>query len=277
MNAQDNEANTSSKATTAIGFPAPLLGEQNLRLRVLYNEGGLLALEKSPHILNGPHPWYMNRPVLSDAINEQLAAEKPELLRLGLKASEPVQPIFHMDPGIAGVAIFAHNAEIANTARNNFGSNLWTLRFRLVAFGGPVDDEASCDLPVARHNQMPMALISHKSGKKTCTSFKRIEKLGRYNLWEATTNYYRADQLPLHASELGIRILGETHYCRESPMFLSRLKKHWEGDRETEQPIYEAPSAWLSEVTLDNGVTIKAEAPARLNTLLKQIRKYCTR
>lgn len=275
--ANDNGAEQAAARKAAVGFPAPLLGRDNMRLEVLYNANGLLALQKPPFVLVGAHPWHLDTPVLVDAINEQLAQNKPELLRLGLKPGVPVEPIFHYDPSIAGVALMAVGPEAAARTRNFFGSSRLTIVFRLVAVGGPETDEAVCDLPVARHNNLPMALISNKTGKKTETRFRRLERLGKYSLWEAETNYYRADQLPIHASELGIRITGDDRYSREKPIYLSRIKRRWEGDRETEQPMYEAPTAWLAEIKLEDGTVVSSEAPARLANLIKQLRKFCVR
>jgi len=274
MTGQDTESTRSKATKAAIGFPAPLLGKENIRLPVLYNEQNLIALQRPPHVLAGPHPWFPNLPVMALAINEQLQAGKPELLRLGLSAENPVQPIFHMDPGIAGVTLLASGNEATNRARNDFGSSLWTFRFVIVSIGGPNADEAECDLPIARHFNMPTALVSHRTGKKTSTHFHRLERIGKYNIWEATTNYYRADQLPLHALELGIRICGENHYAHEYPIFLSRIKRGWEGDTEKETPLYEAPSVYLAEITFQDGTSIKGEPPTRLANLIKQLRRY---
>lgn len=276
--AQDSKSNGTSgtEKPSALGFPAPLLGDENLRLKVLYMDGELLALERGPNLLCGPHPWHGELPVIALALNEQLAASKPEMLRLGLSPKKPAEPVFHVDPGIAGVAIFALGAKAANKARNAFGSCQWKMTFKFLAVGGPAEDEATCDLPVARHSNLPMALVSATSGKKTETNFRRLEKIGKYSLWEASTRYYRADQLPVHASELGILIVGERFYGRSQPIYLSQLKRKWEGDPETEQPLYDAPAAWLESIELENGTRIVAEPPARLANALKQIRRFCS-
>ncbi|MFA5257254.1 MAG: hypothetical protein WC360_03815 [Opitutales bacterium] len=273
MSEQDTDNTAQAAQVAALGFPSPLLGQDNLRLRVLYNKDGLFALERPARVLNGPHPWHVNLPNIADAINEQLRNDKPEMLRLGLDPKNPVQAIFHTDPGIAGVALFASGAEATAKARNAFGSSIWRLRFEIVATGGPAEDEAECDLPVARHNNLPVALVSITTGKKTSTRFRRLERLGKFNIWEAETNYYRADQLPVHAVELGIRICGEGRYAHESPVFMSRLKRGWTGDREFELPLYEAPSAYLAELTLEDGTSIKADPPKKLANQIKQIRK----
>lgn len=267
-----------AKKNAMIGFPAPLLGKDNYRLEVIYNANGLIALNKPPSVLVGAHPWHADTPVLAEAINEQLANGKPELLRLGLKQEQPVEPIFHYDPSIAGIGILAIGPEAAAKARNSFGSFQWTLTFKLIAVGGPDTDEESCDLPVARHNKLPIALISTTTGKKTTTKFRRLERFGKYSLWEATTNYYRADQLPIHATELGIRITGDERYSHEIPIYLSRVKQHrWEGDIEEEKPMYEAPTAWLAELKLPDGTVIKTDPPKRLENVIKQLRRFCKR
>ena len=179
---------------------------------------------------------------------------------------------------MAGIAIFAKSPEAAAQARNAFGSTQWTLRFELIAVGGPDGDLATCDKPVARHNELPMALVSVITGKKTSTSFRRLEKMGKYSLWEATTTYYRADQLPVHAAALGIRITGEDFYARELPIYMSRIKQHhWAGDIDKEEAMYDAPTAYLAGLKLDNGDEIKAEMPRKMVNILKQLRRYCVR
>jgi 23S rRNA-/tRNA-specific pseudouridylate synthase len=257
----------------AIGFPAPLLGNENLRMDVLYNAGNLLAIDRPANILCGPHPWY-DLPVISEALNVQLEMKKPELLRLGLDPCKRAEAVFHVDPGIAGISILAIGPEAVAKARNAFGSYQWTMTFVFVAIGGPGSDEAQCDLPVARHNNLPMALVSTKTGRKTSTKFHRIEKIGGFSIWEAVTTYYRADQLPVHATELGIRIVGENVYAHEKPVRLSEIKRKWDGDRETEKPLYDAPAAYLAKVRIENGDEIVADMPKRLDNMIRQMRRY---
>ncbi len=257
-----------------IGFPSPLLGARNLRLEVLHLGGGLIAIDKPAGIIAAPHPWHRGVPSLSVALDRQLAARKPELERLGLGPKNSVEAVYHMDPDIAGVCVLALDEQSAARARNDFGSTLWKLRFELLAIGGPESGEAECSLPVARHRELPLALVSSTTGKKTSTRFRRLEQIGKYALWEAHTDYYRPGQMPLHASETGIRIVGERTYSREDCLYLSKVKRGWEGDRETETPMYNATHAWLAEVTLADGTHICAPPPPRLASALKQLRRH---
>lgn len=260
-----------------IGFPAPLLGKDNMRLDVLLHTNDRLVLNKPPYVLCGPDPERRETPVLCDALNLQTEAGKPELLRMGLDPRRPAQPIFHVEEEIAGIAVMAFGEKAATQARNQFGSYKWGIRFQFVAVGGPSQDEVVCELPVARHFRLAKSLISTSTGKKTRTEFTRLENFGRYSLWEARTNYYRRDQIYVHAQELGLRISGDKRYTREPPIYMSRLKRGWEGDREQERPIYEAPAIWLESLTFEDGTQIHAEPPPRLANLLKQIRRFARR
>lgn len=257
-----------------IGFPAPLFGPDNHRVEVLHNAGGLLALERPAGVVMNQHPWYPGAPVLAEALRMQLHAGKPELMRLGLRPDAQPRAVFSMDPQIAGVALLAMDEPTFERARNDYGSQLYTLRFQLVAMGGPDEDDFVCELPVAQHITRPCSLVSHQTGKKTETRFRRLERLGRWNLWEAVAIFYRPDQLALHATEAGLRIPGDDKYAHEPLIFLSQLKRKWVGDKETEPPLAYGMAAWLSDVRLEDGTEISAPMPPRLGNLLRQLRKY---
>ena len=257
-----------------IGFPAPLLGDENHRLQVLHLGGGLMGLERPAGVVMNPHPWYPKLPVLTDALRVQLAQEKPELMRLGLRPDMQPRAVFSMDPQIAGVAVLALDEATAEAARNRLGSQLYTLRFQFVALGGPDGDAFDCDLPLAQHFSRPYSLVSHQTGKKTLTQFRRLEQMGRWGLWEAVTQYYRPDQLALHATESGLRIPGDDKYGHEPLVFLSQVKRKWQGDKETEPPLYGSMAVWLSDVRLDDRSALSCPIPPRLGNMIRQLRKH---
>jgi 23S rRNA pseudouridine955/2504/2580 synthase/23S rRNA pseudouridine1911/1915/1917 synthase len=213
-------------------------------------------------------------PALVDALRTQLRQGKPELLRLGLAPEAEPQSVFSMDPQIAGVALLSFGDAATEDARNAYGSQLYTLRFQFVATGGPDLDSIECELPLAQHFSRPYTIVSHQTGKRTLTRFRRLERLGRWNLWEALTQYYRPDQLAVHATEVGLRIPGETKYAHEPLLRLSQLKRGWRGDKETEPALYEGLAAWLSDLTLNDGRTLSAQPPPRLANMIRQLRKH---
>lgn len=233
MSDQPAADSASGGKQTFIGFAPPLLGPEPVRLPVVAAAEGLLALNLPGGLAADADPLNpQGAPLVAQALREQLAAGKPELARLGLKS---VQSVFNLEPEMSGLALYAMSRRAAELWRNAYGSELLRLRFLLICERTPdLPDTLDCDLPIARHRDGGQMLVSHKSGKKTFTSFRRlaVAKMpkGRHNplfekeLWEATATYMRPHQIRLHAHELGLRVCGEGHYAQVPSFYLSELK-----------------------------------------------------
>ncbi len=125
--------------------------------------------------------------------------------------------------GMGGAVPFAGDLGVLSRLREEYGSDRWTLRFRLLARGAPDRRELVCDLPVAVHRSEPRSLVSRRTGRKASTVFRRLLDGPGLSLWEARTSFLRPDQIRLHAAESGIRIAGESVYAREDPVSRSDL------------------------------------------------------
>lgn len=267
---------SSEKPVTHIGFPPPLLGMRSTRLPVLWSDRIGLALNKPAGIQILPDNWYPRAPLLADSINYQAAKGKPELRRLGIP-KEGVRAIYTMEPDVSGVALFATDPELGEFWSNAYGSEGFELTFHFLSSKTVGRETLECDLPIARHNRENRVLVSHSTGKKAFTRFRRLQSIGRYHLWEAVTRYYRMHQLPLHALEVGLDVVGDTFYSRSEPIYLSQIKRHYrQGKDEIERPLY--PHAALHLVNLrvpmpDGGLfDISAPVPDRMGVLLKKLR-----
>ena len=112
----------------AIGFPPPLLGEKPLRLPVIAETATWLALEKPPGVGTRAYPWD-TEPDMDAALNTQLQAGKPELLR---REATLFGSVYYLDPAITGVAVFAKHREALADLRNHFGSGDCRFRFKFI-------------------------------------------------------------------------------------------------------------------------------------------------
>jgi 23S rRNA-/tRNA-specific pseudouridylate synthase len=122
-------------------------------------------------------------------------------------------------------------------------------------------------------------LVSHRTGKKAETDFRRLQTRGRYSLWEATTSYARLHQIPIHATEVGLNIVGDRRYAREPEIYLSQLKRSFRLKRaETERSLYTGPAMFLAQIKFplpDGGEQIvQCPAPKRFDALLKSLARY---
>lgn len=212
-----------------LGFPPPLLGETPYRLQVIDQGADWFLMEKPVDTVSDAHPWHPKQMSLTEALRSQAAHQKPELQALWDKE---VRSIFTLDAEMSGAIGFSVGEGASAHWRDRFGSNLLKFTFLFAALEvKPLEESLSCDLPMAIDPEKPQSKVSHRYGKKALTSFKRLshkplpsslqKKWGpqfknpeglSLGIWEAETDYLRAHQIRLHASEVGLLILGETLY-----------------------------------------------------------------
>lgn len=205
-----------------------LFSKETNELKVLYSTEGILALEKPKGIITDAHPWYPNSPSLVHALNQQYKLY-PQSFQYPF---EKAFSIYFLEPEITGIALLATNKNTAAYLRNEFGSEHLLFKFLLLAKSKlPSEQEKTleCDLPLAKHFDQNIMIVSNKSGKKTKTKFKWLsDQPNGYQLWEAQTHYLRMHQIRIHAMECGLQILGEKEYTYsnspKSLAFKTKLK-----------------------------------------------------
>lgn len=138
------------------------------------------------------------------------AAGGAQFLRLGLGHCSLINLL---DREASGIILLAKTAEARADLKNQMGSMAFSFRYHFLAETAGVDSEQlSCDLPLAIHHTKPLALISHKTGKKAETKFRRLQDFGALALWESESPYDRFHQVRVHAVEVGLRMVGEGLY-----------------------------------------------------------------
>lgn len=193
----------------SIEFASELLGNSPQKLKVLYSDSGVLALEKPAGVLIDAFPWFPEPPSIVAALKSECLHNPDDLAEYHLSN---IYSVYTLEPEVTGVALLATSKESSAYLRNELGSNQFTFRFNLLAKSELKVDSVHCDLPLAKHYKENTVLVSNKTGKKSNTTFKLITSSGPYQLWEAQTNFIRMHQIRVHAMESGIRILGEELY-----------------------------------------------------------------
>jgi hypothetical protein len=283
-------------APDAIGFPPPQLGPEPVRLAVLACAPGILALEKPGGVAWDAGPPGV--PAIMPALRARFAEKKPGLAALGLE--NPVS-IWPLDTWIAGIGLVAsRGGEPFGFWRNAFGSGLVGFTYELLVCadaGRPAEHE--CALPVATHHDGSRAVISHETGRKSRTLFRRVTTGGddgagqkpgaRWEWWTAMTCYPRFHQIRIHAAECGLRIAGETLYAARAagggqpgalPVASPRVEDFRPRGRLNKggaAPLLDAPALRLSTVDLPAGApvpfpaSITAPLPRRWLALRKRL------
>ena len=246
-----------------LGFPKPLLGEESLRLELIANKKGFIALNKPSGIGVRQHPWDVSIANLDGSLNAQLKNAKPELVSTKAKL---FGSIYHLDPEISGVALFGKDKVSIAKLRNAFGSSAIKCKFLFIAFSTKVlESRIVNDTALLLHRTKNKMIPSSAKGKRSNTVFKRLAgpKLG-WGLWEAEAQHFRPHQVRLHISLSGLKLMGETLYRGEpSPTYASVGKRKKAQDSEAE--IFEGLALHLEKVhiRLENEpeVVVSSEIP----------------
>lgn len=267
-----------SNSPPRLGFPPPLLSDRPVRLPIIWDHPLGFALEKPPGIQILGDNWFPRVPALTEAINFQARQGKGELERLGIGRAG-ARSIYSMEPDMSGIALFAKLPKTGIEWANRYGSEKFELRIRFVSALTPEATVLACDLPIARHFTEPRMVISNRTGKKSFTAFRRLKRFGRYSLWEASTPFYRVHQVPLHAFEVGLGVVGDRLYGDHPEIYLSQIKRHFvhkEGAEEAS--LYPGMAMYIAAVTFPASdaetVTIEAPPPKPFAVLLRQLERF---
>jgi 23S rRNA-/tRNA-specific pseudouridylate synthase len=208
--------------------------------------------------------------------------EKPIGIGVGSLLGERfplLSPIYVIDTELGGIILCAKNKQFYNKFRNAYGSDEMTLRFTILARNdADFPLEIICNLPIARHYEGNRMMISHTTGKKAQTIFRKIETLKQFVLWSAETTFLRKHQIRLHAQELGIKILGEDIYAKIPVPFLSDFKSKVKPNRKgILMPLYPTVCIYLSEIRFCYGgsnIKVVSPLPDKFAAMLKIIQKW---
>lgn len=249
-----------STLPSAIGFPAGLLGDSARRVDILGGGPGWVALDKPAEVALEDHPWQEGAPTLLAGIRSQLAAGKPEMVRLGL--AEPAV-VLGPEPELAGVAILADRATALAAWREALGSGAITSTYEMLAKTEDAPGEGGlCDLPLHMDDVRRRAMVSHKRGKQSETRFAPGAVIGRWRLWTATCTLARRDQVQAHAHECGIPIAGELRYGRTGRVTLAETVPNGRLNKGGDKPMHRTVLLRLMSVEgVVGGVAFRVEAP----------------
>ena len=262
-----------SRKKNLIGFPPGLLGDAPLRMSIVGETDAWIAVEKPAGVGVRAYPWDAGVPDMDAALNQQLQAGKPELVKLGASLFGSA---YYLDPAVSGVALFAKSRDSLAELRNRVGSAELRSRFWFVAKAGAAGGarEVVADAPLLAHNTKPKMIPSTAKGKKANTEFKLLSEseLG-WALWEATTSFLRPHQVRVHAAVHELSILGDVLYGGPEAPLLSVLlpNKRTSGIR---YPVFSGLALHLREVVMPNSgeeASLRAELPRHFRVMLQRM------
>ena len=246
---------------------------------VLFEDEHLLALDKPARLLTSPDPNDLARPSLMKLLHGGIAAKKPWAAGRNL---DYLNNVNELDFDATGVLLMAKNKPAFIALANLFSSEKAALKYVTLVRGELQENEFEVDAKLAPHPVKPDVMrVDRDNGKQARTKFALLENFSRagYALLRAEPVAERLHQVRVHASHVGLKIVGDEVYGGK-PLWLSRLKKDYrlKAGRE-ERPLLGRVALHAEELSLPHpvtgeAVTIKSEWPKDLRVALKFLRQY---
>ena len=246
-------------------------------IEVLFEDAQLLAISKPARLLTSPDRYDPNRPNLMRLLLDGVAVGKPWAKERGLTY---LANAHRLDFETTGILLLAKDRPSLVTLANHFGSETPHKRYLALVRGTPEADEFTVDQPLAQdHYEIGKMRVS-RTGKKSVTDFRVLEKFAGCTLLECRPRTGRTHQIRVHLKYAGHPIYGDMVYGGEW-LLLSVIKR---GDyrlkpgRE-ERPLIGSLALHASKLDLPHPVTgapvhIEAPTPREFNVALKYLRRY---
>jgi RluA family pseudouridine synthase len=246
---------------------------------VLFEDEHLLALDKPARLLTSPDADDPARPSLMKLLHAAVADKKSWAIGRNL---DYLNNANFLDADATGVLLLAKNKPAFIALANLFSSEKARIKYVALARGEPLENQFEVNVKLSPHPVKPGVMrVDSQSGKQAVTQFEVLEDFPRhgYVLLKCEPLIERAHQVRVHASHVGLKIVGDELYGGK-PLWLSRLKKdfHLKPGRE-ERPLISRVALHAEELTLPLPVTneiltIKSEWPKDLKVALKYLRQY---
>ena len=163
-----------------------------------------------------------------------------------------------------------------------FSSEKARIKYVALVRGEPLENRFEVDAKIAPHPvKLDLMRVDSKDGKQSKTKFEVLENFPRfgYALLKCEPLIERTHQIRVHASHVGLKIVGDELYGGK-PLWLSRLKKDFrlKPGRE-ERPLISRVALHSEELQFPHPVTnetmtIKSEWPKDLKVALKYLRQF---
>ena len=246
-------------------------------IEVLFEDAQLLAVSKPARLLTSPDRYDPNRPNLMRLLLDGVAAGKPWARERGLTY---LANAHRLDFETTGILLLAKDRPSLVTLANHFGSEIPRKRYLALVRGTPEADEFTVDQPLAQDRFEIGKMRVSRTGKKSVTDFRVLEKFTGCTLLECRPRTGRTHQIRVHLQYAGHPIYGDMVYDGEW-LLLSVIKR---GDyrlkpgRE-ERPLIGSLALHAAKLDLPHPATgapvhIEAPTPREFNVALKYLRRY---
>ena len=228
---------------------------------VIFQDNNIIAVNKSSGISVGADRYDETKERLDKLIERDLNISK-------------IFTVHRIDNETSGLVVFAKNKETHRSLSISFEKRDVLKLYTAIVHGRPSWKETTCDLKlVPNGNKKHMTIIDKYKGKESLTHFKCILSASNYSVLEVRPKTGRIHQIRVHAAGIGNPVVCDSLYGKTNPIKLSSFKRNYQGDPYEERPLLERLGLHALEITLPDGLNLKAPLSKDMSSLIKQLEK----
>ncbi len=196
----DQPVRRGETVTVVLREPPPSYPTEDGPLTVLYEDEGLLAVDKPPGL------WVHPTPSRQTGTLANYAAFHLRGQPCG------VHIITRLDRDTFGVVLLAKYAHLHSLAGRALAAGLLQKTYLATVFGTPPQEAGTIELPIAQRPNGSLLREVRPDGQAARTDYRLLERRDGLSLLELRPKTGRTHQLRVHCAALGCPILGDQAY-----------------------------------------------------------------
>jgi len=183
--------------------------------------------------------------------------DSPRLDLIAQKKLGTLSAIHRIDKDASGVVIYARNKEAADFLKKQFEEKKAKYVYHALVYGRVSWEEEKVNLKLlADGGKDHKTTVNAKYGKPCQTVFHNLGTCSLYTWLSAEPEIDRAHQIRVHLHSLDQNIVCDNLYSGYTkPVYLSGIKRAWNGDEEKERPLLSRLALHAYSLTIKHPVT----------------------
>ncbi|MDQ6714100.1 MAG: RluA family pseudouridine synthase [Candidatus Dormibacteraeota bacterium] len=187
------------------------LQPEAMELRVLYEDGDLVVIDKPAGLVVHPGPGHA-----TGTLVHGLLGRGPGWSTIG--GTERPGIVHRLDRDTSGLMVVARNDDTHRELARQLQRRIMTRKYRAIVVGEVADPAARIEAPIGRDpkNRQRMAVIP--GGRDAVTEFRRLGVARGHSLLDVKLGTGRTHQIRVHLAYIHHPVLGDPVYGRRSPL-----------------------------------------------------------